>query len=176
MQAPGRIREDGMENSSGSVTAIFPRRMPTAVWLSWLPGYAPNRNAAEHSPPRSDTAIKIVNRVLGFTEECFSGTDEQILGEAFDWSAPAMVGISLESLRATGWAGLNLPSADEYAPTPRTASRPSRARLSSAHRSRGGGPCSRYATVRAASLAGASHAECVAPERCLQGHHRPRRS
>ncbi len=53
---------------------------------------------------------------MGFTEECFIRTDEQMLGEAFDWSAPAMAGISLESLRRTGWARLNLPSADEYAP------------------------------------------------------------
>ncbi len=53
---------------------------------------------------------------MGFTEECFTRTDEQMLVEAFDWSAPVMAGISLESLRATGWARLNLPSADEYAP------------------------------------------------------------
>jgi anaerobic selenocysteine-containing dehydrogenase len=53
---------------------------------------------------------------MGFTEECFTRTDEQMLAEAFDWSAPAMAGISLESLRRTGWARLNLPSADEYAP------------------------------------------------------------
>ena len=53
---------------------------------------------------------------MGFTEECFTRTDEQMMAEAFDWSAPAMAGISLESLRQTGWARLNLPSADEYAP------------------------------------------------------------
>jgi anaerobic selenocysteine-containing dehydrogenase len=53
---------------------------------------------------------------MGFTAECFTRTDEQMLAEAFDWSAPAMAGISLESLRRTGWARLNLPSADEYAP------------------------------------------------------------
>lgn len=31
-------------------------------------------------------------------------------------SAPAMAGITLESLRETGWARLNLPGPDEYAP------------------------------------------------------------
>ena len=53
---------------------------------------------------------------MGFTEECFTRTDEQMMAEAFDWSAPAMAGITLESLRLSGWARLNLPSADEYAP------------------------------------------------------------
>jgi anaerobic selenocysteine-containing dehydrogenase len=53
---------------------------------------------------------------MGFTEDCFTRTDEQMMAEAFDWSAPAMDGISLESLRRSGWARLNLPSADQYAP------------------------------------------------------------
>ena len=53
---------------------------------------------------------------MGFTEECFTRTDEQMMAEAFDWSAPAMDGISLESLRRSGWARLNLPPADQYAP------------------------------------------------------------
>jgi anaerobic selenocysteine-containing dehydrogenase len=53
---------------------------------------------------------------MGFTEECFTRTDEQMLAEALDWSAPQMAGISLESLRQTGWARLNLPPADQYAP------------------------------------------------------------
>jgi len=46
---------------------------------------------------------------MGFTEECFTRTDEQMMAEAFDWSAPAMDGITLESLRQSGWARLSLP-------------------------------------------------------------------
>jgi anaerobic selenocysteine-containing dehydrogenase len=53
---------------------------------------------------------------MGFTEECFTRTDEQMMAEAFDWSAPAMEGISLDSLRQSGWARLNLPPADQYVP------------------------------------------------------------
>jgi len=53
---------------------------------------------------------------MGFTEECFTRTDEQMMAEAFDWSAPAMEGITLDSLGQSGWARLNLPSPDEYAP------------------------------------------------------------
>ena len=56
---------------------------------------------------------------MGFTEECFTRTDEQMMAEAFDWSAPAMDGISLESLRQSGWARLNLPPADRVRPARR---------------------------------------------------------
>ncbi len=53
---------------------------------------------------------------LGLTDPCFSRTDEEMMAEAFDWAAPAMQGITLDSLRETGWARLNLPGPDEYAP------------------------------------------------------------
>jgi anaerobic selenocysteine-containing dehydrogenase len=53
---------------------------------------------------------------MGLTDPCFTRTDAQMMAEAFDWSAPAMEGITLESLRETGWARLNLPGPDEFAP------------------------------------------------------------
>ncbi|HEY2830930.1 MAG TPA: molybdopterin-dependent oxidoreductase [Sporichthyaceae bacterium] len=57
-----------------------------------------------------------LGRRMGFTEGYFTRTDEDMLAAAFDWSAPAMQGITLESLRETGWARLNLPDPDHYAP------------------------------------------------------------
>jgi anaerobic selenocysteine-containing dehydrogenase len=53
---------------------------------------------------------------MGFSEDCFARTDEDMLAEAFDWSDPAMEGITLDSLRRTGWARLTLPGPDDYAP------------------------------------------------------------
>lgn len=53
---------------------------------------------------------------MGFTEDCFTATDEELLANSFDWSAPALSGITLETLRQTGWARLNLPDPDHYAP------------------------------------------------------------
>lgn len=53
---------------------------------------------------------------MGLTDPCFTRTDEEMLAEAYDWTAPAMEGITLESLRTTGWARLTLPGPDEYAP------------------------------------------------------------
>ena len=53
---------------------------------------------------------------MGLTDPCFTRSDEQMMAEAFDWSAPAMEGITLDSLRESGWARLNLPGPDEFAP------------------------------------------------------------
>ena len=67
------------------------------------------------SIPNTELFRRLAAR-MGLTDPCFTRTDEQMMAEAFDWSAPAMEGITLASLRETGWARLNLPSADEYAP------------------------------------------------------------
>jgi anaerobic selenocysteine-containing dehydrogenase len=53
---------------------------------------------------------------MGFTESYFTRTDDEIIAAAFDWSAPQMAGITPASLRRDGWARLNLPSPDSYAP------------------------------------------------------------
>jgi anaerobic selenocysteine-containing dehydrogenase len=57
-----------------------------------------------------------LGRAMGYTEEYFTRGDEDMIANAFDWSAPAMEGITVESLKETGWARLNLPDADTYAP------------------------------------------------------------
>ena len=55
-------------------------------------------------------------RTLGFADPFFQRSDEQIMVEAIDWDSPAMQGISLARLQAQGYARLNLPAADAYAP------------------------------------------------------------
>jgi anaerobic selenocysteine-containing dehydrogenase len=53
---------------------------------------------------------------MGFEDEIFALTDEEALRRALRWSDPALDGITLDSLKATGWARLSLPGPDEYAP------------------------------------------------------------
>jgi anaerobic selenocysteine-containing dehydrogenase len=57
-----------------------------------------------------------LSKAMGFEDEVLFRSDEELLQASYQWSAPAMEGITLESLRETGWARLNLPSKDEYAP------------------------------------------------------------
>ena len=55
-------------------------------------------------------------RGMGLDDPQFSLTDEQLAEQAYDWSAPALQGITLQSLKERGWARLSLPDADHYAP------------------------------------------------------------
>lgn len=55
-------------------------------------------------------------RTMDFDDPFFFRSDEQILSEAMDWEHPAMQGITLEGLKAQGYARLNLPCAAQFAP------------------------------------------------------------
>jgi anaerobic selenocysteine-containing dehydrogenase len=51
---------------------------------------------------------------MGFDEECFKDTDEDIIRQALSSGDPALDGITLERLKRDGWARLNLP--ETFAP------------------------------------------------------------
>jgi anaerobic selenocysteine-containing dehydrogenase len=53
---------------------------------------------------------------MGFTDPCFTRSDDQIAAEALDWSAPALQGIDLERLRRDGYARLRVGTPDTFAP------------------------------------------------------------
>ncbi|MCG8693154.1 MAG: molybdopterin-dependent oxidoreductase, partial [Minwuiales bacterium] len=53
---------------------------------------------------------------MGFDDPFFRRTDREMIEAALDWSSPALEGITLDALRETGYARLNLPSAEDYAP------------------------------------------------------------
>jgi anaerobic selenocysteine-containing dehydrogenase len=48
-------------------------------------------------------------REMGFSESCFSDSDDDLCRQAFDWSDPRLAGWSWERLKADGHARLNLP-------------------------------------------------------------------
>jgi len=47
---------------------------------------------------------------MGFDEECFRDTDEDIIRQALSSGTPELDGITLERLKREGWARLNLPA------------------------------------------------------------------
>ena len=62
-------------------------------------------------------------RQMGFTEACFSDSDDDLCRQAFDWDDPRLAGLSWEQLKADGHTRLNLPRgaapfADGGFPTP----------------------------------------------------------
>ena len=48
---------------------------------------------------------------MGFDDEWFSLTDEQMAAAAIDWDAPAAAGLSLDAMQRDGWARVNVPPA-----------------------------------------------------------------
>ncbi|HEY4864578.1 MAG TPA: molybdopterin-dependent oxidoreductase [Candidatus Dormibacteraeota bacterium] len=65
--------------------------------------------------PNTELFRRLAGR-MGFEEECFRRSDEEMALEAMDWTAPALQGITLEVLREKGWARLNVADPETFAP------------------------------------------------------------
>jgi len=76
-----------------------------------LPAIAPLGEAV----PNTELFRRIASR-MGIDEPRIFLTDEEMAREFVDWSAPALEGISLESLAEVGYARLRLPPPASYAP------------------------------------------------------------
>jgi anaerobic selenocysteine-containing dehydrogenase len=57
-----------------------------------------------------------LSRRMGIDDPWFDLSDDEQILRAVDWDAPQMAGITLERLKADGYARLNLPGPDDYAP------------------------------------------------------------
>src|SRR6516164_9197152 len=53
---------------------------------------------------------------LGFDDAYWTMSDDELLTEFYDWSAPALQGITLEKLKEKGWMRLNVGTPDKRAP------------------------------------------------------------
>jgi anaerobic selenocysteine-containing dehydrogenase len=58
--------------------------------------------------------FQLLARRMGFEDECFKDTDEDIIRQAISSDYAPLSGITLERLKAEGWVRLNLP--EEFAP------------------------------------------------------------
>jgi anaerobic selenocysteine-containing dehydrogenase len=55
-------------------------------------------------------------KAMGFDDPFFYRDDEQLMRDSMDWSSPALQGITMELLKEKGYARLNLPSSEQFAP------------------------------------------------------------
>lgn len=55
-------------------------------------------------------------KAMGYTDPCFQRSDAEQIADAMLWDAPQMEGITIDLLKREGYARLNLPPADAYAP------------------------------------------------------------
>ncbi|HEX8180095.1 MAG TPA: molybdopterin oxidoreductase family protein [Pyrinomonadaceae bacterium] len=67
-----------------------------------------------HEARANSEVFRLLAARLGFAEDCFKDSDEEIARQALDTDHPALRGITLEALRAHGWVRLNVP--ETFAP------------------------------------------------------------
>jgi anaerobic selenocysteine-containing dehydrogenase len=58
--------------------------------------------------------FRLLAERMGFEEDCFKDTDEEIIRQALTTDDPVFDGVTLEGLKQSGWARLNLP--ETFAP------------------------------------------------------------
>ena len=73
--------------------------------LANTPAIAPVGEAKPNSE-----VFRLLAARMGFTEDCFKDTDEDICRQALSSSNPRMAGIEWEALKAQGWQRLNVPA------------------------------------------------------------------
>jgi anaerobic selenocysteine-containing dehydrogenase len=81
-----------------------------------LPAIAPLGEAV----PNTELFRRLASR-MGFEDECFKLSDEQLALEVLDWSVPVMQGVDMELLKSQGYAKLKIdpvPHAAGNFPTP----------------------------------------------------------
>ncbi len=76
------------------------------IMFSWGHCYASINNPAVEPLGESVPNVEMFRRL----------SERMMARQVYDWSAPTMEGITLERLVDEGWARLNLPDADHYAP------------------------------------------------------------
>ncbi|GAC1377507.1 MAG: molybdopterin-dependent oxidoreductase [Ktedonobacteraceae bacterium] len=89
------------------------------LMFSWGHHYLTFNQAAIAPAGEAIPNVELFRRLaacMGFTDECFTQSDEQKMQEVMDWSAPALQGIDLDLLKREGFVRLNLPTPDVYAP------------------------------------------------------------
>jgi anaerobic selenocysteine-containing dehydrogenase len=89
------------------------------IMFSWGHHYLSlNQPAIEplgETVPNTELFRRLAAR-MGFEDECFRLSDEEVALAAMDWSAPALQGVNLERLKREGYARLNVGTPDMFAP------------------------------------------------------------
>jgi anaerobic selenocysteine-containing dehydrogenase len=67
-----------------------------------------------HEAKSNSNVFRLLAARLGFEEDCFRDTDEEIARQAISTEHPAFKGITLERIRERGWMRLNVP--ETFAP------------------------------------------------------------
>jgi anaerobic selenocysteine-containing dehydrogenase len=89
------------------------------IMFSWGHLYLSYNNPAIEPLGEAVSNTELFRRLakaMGIEDPSFYRTDDEIIEASLDWTNPALQGITLEDVKAKGYARLTLPSADDWAP------------------------------------------------------------
>ena len=89
------------------------------IMFSWGHLYLSYNNPAIEPLGEAVSNTELFRRLakaMGIEDPSFYRTDDEIIEASLDWTNPVLQGITLEDVKAKGYARLTLPSADDWAP------------------------------------------------------------
>ena len=87
--------------------------------VTWGHLYFMVNNPAVPPPGECLSNIDMFRRLakeMGYDDDYWDMTDEEVLMKSYDWNSPVAKGITLEKLKEVGWMRLNVGAPDERAP------------------------------------------------------------
>ncbi len=89
------------------------------IMFSWGHLYLSYNNPAIEPLGETVSNTELFRRLakaMGIEDPSFYRTDDEIIEASLDWTNPVLQGITLEDVKAKGYARLTVPSADDWAP------------------------------------------------------------
>jgi len=89
------------------------------IMFSWGHLYLSYNNPAIEPLGEAVSNTELFRRLakaMGIEDRSFYRTDDEIIEASLDWTNPVLQGITLEDVKAKGYARLTVPSADDWAP------------------------------------------------------------
>jgi anaerobic selenocysteine-containing dehydrogenase len=85
-------------------------------WGHFYLGYSNRAIAPQGECVPNTELFRRLAKAMGMDDPFFQRSDEQMIVDSLDWTSPAMQGITLEELKAKGFARLKLGTPDKYLP------------------------------------------------------------
>ncbi|WP_395667214.1 molybdopterin-dependent oxidoreductase [Methylocella sp.] len=89
------------------------------IMVTWGHLYITLNMPAIEAPPECAPNVEMFRRLartMGFNDDYWSRSDWEMLQDFYDWDSPALKGVTLDTLKETGWARINVGLPHERAP------------------------------------------------------------
>ena len=116
------VSEHFLTDTAGYADIVLPATTQLEqkdIMFSWGHLYLSYNNPAIEPLGEAVSNTELFRRLakaMGIEDPSFYRTDDEIIEASLDWTNPVLQGITLENVKAKGYARLTVPSADDWAP------------------------------------------------------------